>query len=193
MPPKQKITKDELLRCGYQIAEQQGIAAVTSRSIARLAGCSIQPVFSHFPTMELLRQEVFNYACRCFMEEILPFQGRPDFPALVSKWTLDLARSRPNLYKLLYISDGFPHTSMEEMMLQYESNQKMMASLCSTWGLTMADAQAVLVRSCLLLSGICTMICINHMEISDKEALTMVSETVQDMIERKKKKCETSL
>ena len=39
----------------------------------------------------------------------------------------------------------------------------------------------------LLLSGICTMICINHMEISDPEALTMVSETVQDMIERRKR------
>ena len=187
MPPKQKITKEELLNFAYQIAEKEGISAVTSRSIAKLAGCSIQPVFSHFPTMEILRQETFQYACRRFMEEVLVYRDQPDFPVLVSKWTLDLARFRPNLYKLLYLSDGFSHDSIGNMMMNYESNQKMISHMAKSYSLTAAQCQKILVKSCLLLMGICTMICINHMEISDEEALTMVSETVQDMIERMKR------
>ena len=188
MPPPQKITKDFLLSCAYQIAEQQGIAAVTSRSVAKLAGCSIQPVFSHFPTMESLRQETFSYACSRFMEEVLVFREKPNFPALVSQWTLDLARHRPNLYKLLYLSDGFSKDSMGNMMMDFESNRAMAASMSKAYGLTEKDCREILVRSCLLLSGICTMICINHMEISDQEALSMVSETVEDMILRRKSK-----
>ena len=188
MPPKQKITKEELLDCAFRITQQKGISAVTSRSVASLAGCSIQPVFSHFPTMEILRQETFQYACRRFMDEVLVFKGQPGFPALVSKWTLDLARNRPNLYKLLYLSDGFPHTSMAEMMMQFESNQEMISAMETNFGLSQKDCQTILVRSCLLLTGICTMICLNHIEISDEEALTMVSETVQDMTERMRKK-----
>ena len=188
MPPAVKITKEALLSCAYRIAEADGIGAVTSRSVAKLAGCSIQPVFSHFPTMEDLRQETFSYACQCFTKEVLAFRGKPDFPALVSRWTLDLARHRPNLYKLLYLSDGFAKGSMADMMMGFESNRQMVSSLSDSYGLSEQDCQAILVRSCLLLSGICTMICINHMEISDREALSMVSETVEDMIKRRRTK-----
>ena len=188
MPPAVKISKEDLLSCAYRIAEADGIGAVTSRSVARLAGCSIQPVFSHFPTMEDLRQETFSYACQRFMEEVLAFRDKPDFPALVTQWTLDLARHRPNLYKLLYLSDGFSKGSMTDMMMDFESNREMVSSLSAACGLSEQDCQAILVRSCLLLSGICTMICINHMEISDQEALTMVSETVEDMINRRRTK-----
>ena len=59
MPPKQKITEEILLSHAFQIAKEQGIDAVTSRSVAKSVGCSIQLVFSHFPTMEELRQATF--------------------------------------------------------------------------------------------------------------------------------------
>jgi AcrR family transcriptional regulator len=59
MARKQSITKESLLDHAFKIAEEQGILAVTSRSVAQAAGCSIQPVFSHFPTMEELRKQTF--------------------------------------------------------------------------------------------------------------------------------------
>ena len=64
MPPKQKITKEELLECAARIAEENGILAVTSRSVAKEAGCSIQPVFSQFPTMDMqaIVGEIMEYA-----------------------------------------------------------------------------------------------------------------------------------
>ena len=187
MPPKIKITKQALLQKAYEITEQQGIEALTSRSLAAAAGCSVQPVFSHFPTMEELRQETFQYACSRFLEEVMVYRDRPDFPAICSKWTLDLARKRPNLYKLLYLSDGFPHTSMSRMMMDFESNRKMAEHMAAAYGLSTQDCQNILVRSCLFLMGICTMICINHIEITDREALSMMQETVTDMVERKRR------
>ena len=188
MPPKVRVTKQDLLEQAYHITEEMGMDALTSRSLAKAAGCSVQPVFSHFPTMETLRQETFQYACQKFLDEVMIFQDEPDFPARCSKWTLDLARNRPNLYKLLYLSDGFSHTSMNQMMMGYESNQKMVQNMSQAYGLTIADCQNILVRSCLLLSGICTMICVNHMEITDDEAMEMVQDTVAGMIERKRSK-----
>ena len=188
MPPKIRITKQALLEKAYEITQAQGIDAVTSRSVAKAAGCSIQPVFSHFPTMEVLRQETFQYACRKFQEEVLVFEKEPNYPALCSKWTLDLARNRPNLYRLLYLSDGFPHTTMNTMMMDFESNQKMVENMAAAYQLSIRDCQNILIRSCLFLMGICTMICVNHMDIPDAEAMAMMQETVTDMVERKRKK-----
>lgn len=182
MPPKTKITKEMLLEQAFQIAEAQGIAAVTSRSVAKAAGCSIQPVFSHFPTMEDLRQATFQYACHRFVEEVLAFEGRPDFMPRVTKWVLDLARERPNLFRLLYLSDGFSGDSMLSMMMQFESNRRMIAAMETGCGLSRERCEDILMRSCLLLLGISTMICMNHVTITDQQAAQMMKQTVQDMI-----------
>lgn len=42
MPPRQRITKEILLDHAFQIAENKGISAVTSRSVAKSVGCSIE-------------------------------------------------------------------------------------------------------------------------------------------------------
>lgn len=79
MPPRRKITKEMLLDHAFQIAESKGISAVTSRSVAKSVGCSVQPVFSQFPSMEELRQATFDYACNKFVDEVLVFENQPDF------------------------------------------------------------------------------------------------------------------
>lgn len=182
MPPKQKITKEVLLEEAYKITEQAGINAVTSRSVAKAAGCSIQPVFSHFPTMEALRQATFDYACEKFMAEVLAYEGRPDFFACVTGWTVDLARERPNLYKLLYLSDGFSSHCLMESMAGFESNRRMLAKMEEVYGLSGEKCRNILMRSCLMLMGICTMICINHMDFTREQVMQMMQQTVTDMV-----------
>lgn len=182
MPPKPKITKETLLEQAFQIAQENGIAAVTSRSVAKAAGCSIQPVFSHFPTMENLREATFRYACDCFVQEVLAFEGKPDFFSLVTRWVLDLARQRPNLFKLLYLSEGISGDSMLGMMMQFESNRKLIAAMEERYNLSKDCCEDILMRSILLLLGISTMICMNQVEITDRQAEEMMRQTVQDMV-----------
>lgn len=70
LAPKQKITREQLLESAFDITRKEGFSAVTARSVAKAAGCSIQPVFSQFDTMEALRTATFDYACEHFMNEI---------------------------------------------------------------------------------------------------------------------------
>lgn len=182
MPPKIKITKETLLQCAFRIAEEEGIAAVTSRSVANRAGCSVQPVFSHFPTMEALRKETFDYACERFMEEVLAREGEPDFLPSVTRWTVDLARNRPNLYRLLYLSGGLYGKSMAEVMIRYESNGKMIQKMTALYGLDPEQCADILLRSCLFLVGICTMICENRLPFSDEAVAELMKRTVAEMV-----------
>lgn len=182
MPPKQKITKELLLEHAYAIAEKQGIMAVTSRSVAKTAGCSIQPVFSQFPTMEDLRQETFDYACNVFVKEILAFEQQPDFFPQVTRWVLDLAGNRPNLFRLLYLSDGFKGNNFLDVMMTFESNQKIISQMTERYRLNENICKDILLRSCLFLIGIGTMICVNHMEFTNEQAADMMKRTVSDMI-----------
>lgn len=183
MPPRQRITKEILLDHAFQIAENKGISAVTSRSVAKSVGCSIQPVFSQFPTMEDLRQATFEYACSKFVDEVLAFENQPDFFAKVVSWTIDLARNRPHLYRLLYLSGGFQGETLMKSMMTYESNQKMVVKMAERYGLDAESCKDILMRSCLFLLGIGTMICENHFTYTDEQISQMMKQTVSDMVQ----------
>lgn len=183
MPPRQRITKGILLEHAFQIAESKGISAVTSRSVAKSVGCSIQPVFSQFPTMEDLRQATFEYACSKFIDEVLAFENKPDFFAKVVSWTINLARNRPHLYRLLYLSGGFRGETLMESMMTYESNQKMIAKMEKLYRLDAESCKDILMRSCLFLLGIGTMICENHFTYTDEQISQTMKQTVSDMVQ----------
>lgn len=183
MAPKQKISREQLLENAFMIAEKHGIEAVTSRTVAAASDCSIQPVFSHFPTMEELRQAVFDYACDKFVAEILAFEGMPDFLPRTTKWMLDLARYRPNLFTMLYLSKGFKENKLLDIMMSYKSNERMTAKMAELYGLDETACYDILMRSFLLLMGISSMICVNGTDISDSEAADMMKRTVADMVQ----------
>ena len=182
MPPKQKITKEILLECAACIAERDGISSVTSRSVATEAGCSIQPVFSQFPTMEILRQETFDYVCKKAVDEVLLFEKYPDYFARTSKWVIDLARMKPNLFRLIYLSRGFHGNHLLDVMMDYENNQDMLLKMTQVYQLDYEICRNILMRSFLLLIGVGTMICENRMEFTDEQVMAMMKQTVSDMV-----------
>lgn len=187
LPPKQKITKAMLLEHAFKIAEEQGISAVTSRSVAKSVGCSIQPVFSQFPTMEELRQATFNYVCDILVKEILSFENQPDFFARTTKLVINLAKNRPNLFSLVYLSNNFQGNTLIDVMMNFESNEKLIAKMVELYQLDLDVCKDILLRSCLFLVGIGTMICVNHMEFSDKQVADMMKQTVADMVQGAKR------
>lgn len=182
MAPRQKITRENLLEAAFEVTRKEGFSALTARSVAGAAGCSIQPVFSQFDTMEQLQQETFDYACKRFMKEIMVNKGRPDFPALTNRWVLNLARKEPNLFYLLYLSNSFRGKNLWEVMMGYESNCEMAAVFQKNYGLSEAESRDVFLRGYLLLHGIATMIATNHMDFSEEQAAEMVKRTVEDMV-----------
>lgn len=56
MPPKIKITKEEIVSAALSLVREHGEQGLNARSIASSLHCSTQPVFSNFATMEELRE-----------------------------------------------------------------------------------------------------------------------------------------
>ena len=62
MPPKAKITKDEIIAITLNLLRAEGEDAMNARAIAAALGCSTQPVFSNFTSMEELQHAVLGAA-----------------------------------------------------------------------------------------------------------------------------------
>ena len=60
MPPKVRIQKEDILAAGLQLLREKGPGAVNARSIAAGLGCSTQPIFSNYATMEQLQADLLR-------------------------------------------------------------------------------------------------------------------------------------
>ena len=58
MPPKPKVTKEEVAAAALTIIKEQGVEALTARNLGNRLGTSARPIFTAFKNMEDLQQKV---------------------------------------------------------------------------------------------------------------------------------------
>ena len=62
MPPKPKYTKEELVEVALELTRESGIDAVVARNLGNKLGVAPSTVFTHFESIEEIRQAVFTAA-----------------------------------------------------------------------------------------------------------------------------------
>lgn len=107
MPPKVKVTRQQVLDAGLELVRKEGEGALNARNVAAALGCSTQPVFSHFDSMEQLRLALVTEAealCRQFMDREIAAKKYPSYKASGMAY-IRFAQQERNLFRLLYMRD----------------------------------------------------------------------------------------
>ena len=107
MPPKVKITKDEIVRVTLDLLRRKGESAMNARSIASALGCSTQPVFSNFASMEELQRAVLGAAYQYyhgFLTEEAQGGKYPLYKAYGMAY-IRFAKEEKALFKALFMCD----------------------------------------------------------------------------------------
>ena len=73
MPPRVKITKDDIIKTAVELVRENGAESLNARAIALALDCSTQPIFSNFKTMEELFEAtiVSAYEIYLAMSEVI--------------------------------------------------------------------------------------------------------------------------
>ena len=58
VPPKTQFDKDAILDAAFEIAREEGFAAITARSVAHRLGSSVAPIYVNFTTIEDLTRAI---------------------------------------------------------------------------------------------------------------------------------------
>ena len=115
MPPKPKFTKEEIAETALQIIKEEGVGALTARSLGAALGTSARPIFTAYQNMD----EVKNAARRIALREFEAYAG--DFenytPAFkrIGMLMVSYAVNEPEMFKLLFMQEhnepfGFQNT-----------------------------------------------------------------------------------
>lgn len=107
MPPKVKVTREDIINAAVDIVRASGTQAINARTIASMLHCSTQPVFSNFATMEELHLAVVEKADQLCQEYMCREVERGAFPAYKANGMayIRFAKEEKELFKLLYMRD----------------------------------------------------------------------------------------
>ena len=107
MPPKVKVTKEDIIKTALEMYRESGGEAINARSIAAAIGCSTQPVFSNFATMDELQAAVVSAAYELYLGflQVEAESGKyPQYKAFGMAY-IRFAKEEKELFKLLFMRD----------------------------------------------------------------------------------------
>ena len=107
MPPKVRVNKEDIIQTALKLVRQGGEQAINARAIASALGCSTQPVFYNFETMEELaeaiRQEVYGIYLG-FIKRETEQSNYPSYKSMGMAY-IRFAKEERELFKLLFMRD----------------------------------------------------------------------------------------
>ena len=179
MPPKVKVTKDAILDAAVEIVRANGAQAINARTIAAALGCSTQPIFSNFATMEELRLGVVERADRLCQVYIRRETERGEFPAYKASGMayIRFAKEEQELFRLLYMRDR----STERLAKESDLNDTMVSMVQQNTGLNAEQAMLFHLEMWVYVHGIATMFATSFVELDWELVTRMLTDAYQGL------------
>lgn len=179
MPPKVKITKEDVINAAVDIVRESGAEALNARIIASVLKCSTQPVFSNFATMDELRLAVVERADKICGEYIKREIENGKFPTYKASGMayIRFAREEKELFKLLYMRDRTNETVPESN----ELGDKMESIVQSNTGLNGDTAKLFHLEMWAYVHGIATMVATGFENLDGELVSRMLTDVYQGL------------
>lgn len=152
MPRRPKFTKEEVLKSAYEVAQKEGIDSVTAASVAAHMGYTGSSLFTHFDSMDEIKNEVYrkakHEALDYFSESVF---YAPSFKEFGMRF-ISFAKKEPHLYRMLFSNNPFIEGEdiSGEFDALYELMQKEVEKL---FDLSEKDAKELIVGSVTYANG----------------------------------------
>lgn len=177
MPPKAKFTQEDIADVAFALVREQGIEALTARSLAARLGSSPKPIFGLFSSMEELQTAVIQKAQALFSERIRREMEAGRFPPYKASGMayVRFAQEERHLFKLLYMRDRSGEPPMGE-----DPNSALMIQLIQKGtGLSKENAWLLHLETWIYVHGIATMVATSYLDWEED----FVSRSLTDLYE----------
>ena len=179
MPPKVKITKENIIQAAMDIVRNAGADALNARNIAAKLDCSTQPIFSNFATMDQLRLAVAQKASALYEDYTrreIESQKYPLYKCSGMAY-IRFAKEEKELFKLLYMCDRSDGSIPDDPKL----TDQMAAIIQNNIGLTENDAKLFHLEIWACVHGIATMFATGFLDLDWELVSKMLTDIYQGL------------
>ena len=173
MPPSVKITKERIVDAAMELVRQGGANSLNARALAELLGCSTQPIFSNFSSMEELDEAVTVAAHQLYLDFLHREMESGKYPQYKSFGMayIRFADEEKELFKLLFMRDR--HGEDLTPTADFESSVEIIMSSC---GVTHDIATLIHMEMWACVHGIGTMLATSFLTLDWELISTMLSD-----------------
>lgn len=181
MPPKVKITKSDIIEKALCAVRRSGVGAVNARSIAEALGCSTQPIFSNFATMDELMHEVSAAAYSRYLQFLQNEDKTGKYPRYKAFGMayIRFAREEKELFKLLFMCDRKKNeiTSYED----FDASVDMVMQYC---GISRERAKLFHLELWSCVHGIASMLVTSFLDLEEELISNMITDVFMGLKKR---------
>lgn len=162
MPPKARITKREIISTAIILVRENGAGSLNARAIASALGCSTQPIFSNFSSMDELQEAVNEYAYQTYLDFIKKEVDSGEYPPYKAFGMayIRFAREEKELFKLLFMCDRGGKEATPSIDFEQSVEMIMKAN-----GLTREKAELIHLEMWTCVHGIGTMLATSFLSL----------------------------
>lgn len=183
MPPKVKVKKEDILVSSIGMVREKGADVLNARALAAHMGCSTQPIFSNYASMEELKQDVMRNVYDIYLDFLkreIESNQYPPYKAAGMGY-IRFAKEEKEFFKLLFMRDR----SQEKIMDEFdESTQMSIAMIRKELGLSYEAANQFHLEMWIYVHGIASLLATSYLPLEWKDISSMVTNMYQGMLTR---------
>ena len=178
MPPKARITKDEVIKTAIELIRAGGAEALNARAIAAALCCSTQPIFSNFENMDALSDAVIcaTYDLYLgFIKREVENGKYPRYKAFGMAY-IRFAKEEKKLFKLLFMRDRGDSESTQSA--DFNASVKI---IMEQNGVSQEKAERMHMETWIFVHGIATMLATSFLGLSENMISEMLTDAYQGL------------
>lgn len=179
MPPKVKVTKEDIIKRTLDLVREKGAEAINARAISSSLNCSTQPIFSNFESMEQLQENTISAAYELYLDFIKKEVASCKYPQYKSFGMayIRFAKEERELFKLLFMRNR----TEEDISLSPDFKDSVQL-IMSINALTYEKAMLVHLEMWSFVHGIATMIATSFLHLEWELISEMISDAYHGII-----------
>lgn len=172
MPPKVRITKQDILNKAIEMVRANGIESINARDLASALGCSTQPIFSNFESMEDLHAQIISLVEEIYIEFTKKEMENTSYPVYKASGMayIKFAKEERELFKFLFMRDRRDENTSDES----EFMNEIFGIVQNSTGLDIDKAKLFHLEMWACVHGIATMIATGYLDL-DIELISRIT------------------
>ncbi len=173
MPPKTKISRDDIINTAMFLCRKYGTKAINARNIAKELKSSTQPIFSNFSTMEDLQNQLNLSAYTLYLNFLKEETKRGEYPLYKSYGMayIRFAKEEKELFKMLFMCDR-----KSKELTETEDFEESVKIIMEANGIDEKTARLIHLELWIWVHGVAVMIASSFLNFDSKDISDMLSD-----------------
>ena len=121
MPAAKKVTREDIINAAVEVLRDGGFSSINARSVARKLGCSTQPIYFSFRSMDELKaaltQRAIEMHTQRVRESLRAHQGNDSRYSSYGMGFVRFAAEEKQLFRWLYLEGGQMEPYQNDILL----------------------------------------------------------------------------